>query len=48
MIKVFHKTFRTAATDWNGIVVIFVFLNIQGVSGRIVNIFGGGSMDYSE
>jgi len=24
------------------------FLNIQGISGRIVNILGGGSMDYSE
>jgi len=23
-------------------------LNIQGVSGEIVNILGGGSMDYSE
>jgi len=27
---------------------VYIYMYIQGVSGRIVNILGGGSMDYSE
>jgi len=29
-------------------IVIYIYIYIQGVSGGIVNILGGGSMDYSE
>jgi hypothetical protein len=29
-------------------IYIYTIYNIQGVSGEIENIFGGGSMDYSE
>jgi len=29
-------------------IIIIIMLYIQGVSGGIVNILGGGSMDYSE
>jgi hypothetical protein len=28
--------------------IIYIYIYIQGVSGGIVNILGGGSMDYSE
>ena len=29
-------------------IYIYIYIYIQGVAGRIVNILGGGSMDYSE
>jgi hypothetical protein len=38
----FYRTFYLS--EWEHKVVI----EIQGVSGGIVNILGGGSMDYSE
>jgi len=28
--------------------IIYIYIYIQGISGEIVNILGGGSMDYSE
>jgi len=30
------------------IIYIYIYIYIYGVSGGIVNILGGGSMDYSE
>jgi hypothetical protein len=30
------------------IIVLYIVIFVQGVSGGIVNILGGGSMDYSE
>ena len=29
-------------------IYIYIYIYIQGVSGGIVNVLGGGSMDYSE
>ena len=41
-----YKTISNLVNQRN--LLIFCTLFIQGVSGGIVNILGGGSMDYSE
>jgi hypothetical protein len=45
----FLQSFKAHKNSLVSDIYIYIYIyNIQGVSGGIVNIFGGGSMDYSK
>jgi hypothetical protein len=47
-LRVKSNNYTHTHTHTHIYIYIYIYIYIQGVSGGIVNIFGGGSLDYSE